>query len=114
MTGLTNEKYYAFAVRGVNINGAGPPDNDSGIPEAKDDAPLKPRNLSAVQTSTDQVRLEWRRSDDPLTVTGYKYQEDGGSFISIGGTDSQSVSHTVSITNPDSGNGVHLRRPRLQ
>ena len=103
VTGLTNEKYYAFAVRGVNINGAGPPDNDSGIPEAKDDAPLKPRNLSAVQTSTDQVRLEWRLSDDPLTVTGYKYQEDGGSFISIGGTDSQSVSHTVSITNPTVG-----------
>ena len=103
VTELTNMKRYTFAMRAVNNSGVGPSAQGSATPEGKIEVPLKPRNLSAVQTGARQVRLDWRRSDDPLTVTGYAYSLDrGANWVEMEGTDSQSVTHTVSFSGTNS------------
>ena len=97
-TGLTNSLKHTFAVRAVNDGGASGPSNQaSETPAAAASPPLKPRNFSAVQTGAGEVRLEWERSVQPLAVTGYEYTSDGGSiWKSITGSDSATVSYTVS------------------
>ena len=100
VTGLTNAHKYGFAVRAVNDGGEGPPAQEDGTPVMATSLPLRPRNFSAVQTGAHRVRLEWGQVANPLNVTGYKYSEDAASddpdWTEIEGSDSSTVSHTVS------------------
>ena len=104
-TGLTNGVEHTFAVRAVNDGVAsGRSDQVSAEPADAVSPPLKPRNFSAVQTGAGEVRLEWERSVQPLAVTGYEYTSDGGSiWKSITGSDSATVSYTVSDSNLSAG-----------
>ena len=96
---LTNDTAYAFRVRAVNTFGASDPsDYVSETPKAAAYAPARPRNFSATQTGDGEVELTWDAHRYPLTVTGYAYyQDDGGgpNWTDIDGSDSSTVSHTV-------------------
>ena len=79
-TGLTNGLEHTFAVRAVNDGGASVrSDQVSETPAGAASLPIKPRNFSAVQTGTDEVRLEWERSVQPLAVAGYRFIQDNTS-----------------------------------
>ena len=97
VTGLTNDTTYAFGVRAVNANGASDPSGyAAATPTAASYAPVRPRNFSAAQTGDGQAVLKWDAHPYPLTVTGYRYTNDGGSSWSdISGSDSSATSHTV-------------------
>ena len=79
VTGLTNDVKHTFAVRAVNYGGeSGRSDQVSAEPVGAGSVPVKPRNFSAVQIGTGEVRLEWGQVADPLNVTGYEYKQDTG------------------------------------
>ena len=79
VTGLTNDVKHTFAVRAVNDGGeSGRSDQVSAEPVGAGSVPVKPRNFSAVQIGTGEVRLEWGQVADPLNVTGYEYKQDTG------------------------------------
>ena len=96
---LTNDIEHTFLVRAVNANGTGPPsDSEAGTPKAAAYAPARPRNFSATQTGIGEVELTWDAHRYPLTVTGYEYNQDAGdgsTWTDIDGSDSSTVSHTV-------------------
>ena len=96
VTGLSNDVHQTFAVRGVNINGVGPPAHDSAIPEAATAAPVKPRNFSAVQTGASDVLLEWGQIAYPLTIAGYQYKQNEEEWADVDPSNSTTVSHLVS------------------
>ena len=98
VTGLTNETRYTFRVRAVNAGGEGDPSTErTAIPVAESSAPDKPTGFSAEQTGEGQVELTWKTAEARLTVTGYQYTADGGSsWTDISGSDSATVSYTVS------------------
>ena len=100
VTGLTNDIDYNFRVRAVNTNGASDPtDPVEGTPKAALYAPVKLLNFSAAQTGDGEVELTWDAHRYPLTVTGYEYNQeynqDGGDWDAITGSDSSTNSHTV-------------------
>ena len=100
VTGLTNLTSYNFRVRAVNTNGASDPsDSVEGTPKAALYAPVKLLNFSAAQTGGGEVELTWDAHRYPLTVTGYEYNQeynqDGGNWNAITGSDSSTHSHTV-------------------
>ena len=112
-TGLTNGLEHTFAVRAVNDGGASVrSDQVSETPAGAASLPIKPRNFSAVQTGTDEVRLEWERSVQPLTVAGYRFIQDNTSsdddvpaWTPISGSDSNTSSHNVTgLTEGDTHN----------
>ena len=79
VTGLTNDVKHTFAVRAVNYGGeSGRSDQVSAEPVGAGSVPVKPRNFSAVQIGTGEVRLEWGQVADPLNVTSYEYKQDTG------------------------------------
>ena len=99
VTGLTNGIEHAFRVRAVNVTIASAPSNTvtSIIPEAAGSRPASPENFNAEQTGVGQVELRWDTAEARLTVTGYQYTADGGSsWTDISGSDSGTVSYTVS------------------
>ena len=97
VTGLTNGLEHTFAVRAVNDGGASGPSNQaSAEPEAEASAPAKPRYFSAVQFGADEVRLEWERSVQPLTIVRFDYTDDGTNWKEATGSHSTTVSYTVS------------------
>ena len=96
-TGLTNGLEHTFAVRAVNDGGASGRSNQvSETPAGAASLPIKPRNFSAVQTGADEVRLEWERSVQPLTVVRFDYTDDGTNWKEATGSHSTTVSYTVS------------------
>ena len=96
VTGLTNDIDYNFRVRAVNTNGASDPtDPVEGTPKAALYAPVKLLNFSAAQTGDGEVELTWDAHRYPLTVSGYEYNQDGGDWDAITGSDSSTNSHTV-------------------
>ena len=98
VTGLTNGTEYTFRVRSLNGTvGSAPVGPQSATPTAEDRAPTTaPNLLSAVQTGVGEALLTWKAASRPLTVTGYRYTNDGGSSWSdISGSDSSTTSHTV-------------------
>ena len=103
VTGLTNETEYTFAVRAVNVTIAGARAEAPGAtPAAAGERPAKPTNFSAAQTGVGQVKLRWNAAQQPLTVTGYEYTDDGGSvWKTVSGSDSSTVSYTVSDLTED-------------
>ena len=112
-TGLTNGLEHTFAVRAVNDDGASVrSDQVSETPAGAASLPIKPRNFSAVQTGTDEVRLEWERSVQPLSVAGYRFIQDNTSsdddvpaWTPISGSDSNTSSHNVTgLTEGDTHN----------
>ena len=79
VTALTNDVKHTFAIRAVNYGGeSGRSDQVSAEPVGAGSVPVKPRNFSAVQIGTGEVRLEWGQVADPLNVTGYEYKQDTG------------------------------------
>ena len=96
VTGLSNDVHQTFAVRGVNINGVGPPAQGSETPEAATAAPVKPRNFSAVQTGASDVLLEWGQIAYPLTIAGYQYKQNEEEWADVDPSNSTTVSHLVS------------------
>ncbi len=102
--GLVNNVKHTFRVRAVNAAGAGAASNSAtATPEAATGAPDKPENFSAKQTGFGQVELKWSAASSPLTVTGYQYSnDDGTNWSDISGSDSGTVSHTVTgLTDKD-------------
>ena len=96
VTGLTNDIEHTFRVRAVNAAGVSvPSDSVSETPAAASYAPARPLNFSAVQTGIGEVELTWDAHRYPLTVTGYEFKQDNGSWTDILGSDSSTVSHTV-------------------
>ena len=63
------------------------------------DPPLPPGNLTAVQTSTDQVDLTWDAATDNVGVTEYRVYRDGDLLATLGAT----TSHTDATVAP----GLH-------
>ena len=96
VTGLTNDIEHNFRVRAVNTNGASDPSASvEGTPKAASYAPARPLNFSAAQTGDGEVELTWDAHRYPLTVSGYEYNQDGGDWNAITGSDSSTHSHTV-------------------
>ena len=96
VTGLTNDIEHNFRVRAVNTNGSSDPSASvEGTPKAASYAPARPLNFSAAQTGDGEVELTWDAHRYPLTVSGYEYNQDGGDWDAITGSDSSTVSHTV-------------------
>ena len=107
VTGLTNGTTYTFRVRAVNvtIGSAATDPSARATPTAADSRPDRPDNFRAEQTGVGLVELTWDASRDPstglnpLNVTGYKYSPDAASdepsWTDIEGSDSSTVSHTV-------------------
>ena len=82
-------------------------------------APPNPQTSNVTQTGVGQVLLAWTASTEPLTVRRYQYKQNDGSgfgnWINIEGSDSSTVSHTVTgLTAGSSAPAVHLHRPRRQ
>ena len=93
---LTNDIEHTFRVRAVNTVGARDPfDSVAGTPKAASYAPVKPLNFSAAQTGDGEVEMTWDAHRYPLTVSGYEYNQDGGDWDAITGSDSSTHSHTV-------------------
>ena len=93
---LTNDTEHTFRVRAVNTVGAsGPSDSVSETPKAAAYPPARLRNFSATQTGIGEVELTWDAHRYPLTVSGYEYNQDGGDWNAITGSDSSTHSHTV-------------------
>ena len=97
-TGLTNDSTYTFRVRAVNVTiGSDTTNEEDATPSASGSRSARPTNFNAEQTAVGQVELTWDTAAARLTVTGYQYTADGGSnWNNISGSDSGTVSHTVS------------------
>ncbi len=88
--GLTNGLEHTFAVRAVNVNGAGP-ESDSA---AATPHPAKPAGFAAI-AGDGQATLRW---DDPsdASITRYQYRQEGsGGWTDISGSGAGTTSHTV-------------------
>ena len=96
VTGLTNGTSYTFQVRVVNAAGeSGSSGEQSATPVAETSTPGAPEGFSARQTGVGHVELTWEASSNPLEVTGYEFRQDNGSWTTISGSDSRTVSHSV-------------------
>ena len=119
VTGLTNDTSYTFRVRAVNAAGG----SDASVekpatPGEASSAPGVPEGFAARQTGVGQVELTWEASSNSLNVTGYEFRQNNGSWTTISGSDSRTVSHSfTSLTQGvtygfrvravnNSGNGV--------
>ena len=101
VTGLTNDTSYTFRVRAVNAAGG----SDASVekpatPGDASSAPGVPEGFAASQTGVGQVagvgqvELTWVASSNPLDVTGYEFRQNNGSWTTISGSDSRTVSHS--------------------
>ena len=100
VTGLTNDTSYTFRVRAVNAAGG----SDASVekpatPGDASSAPGVPEGFAARQTGVGQVELTWVASSNPLDVTGYEFRQNNGSWTTISGSDSRTVSHTLNNLN---------------
>jgi len=82
---LTNGTPYTFKVRAVNANGNGPDSNSVSLTPAN--VPDAPTNLTGI-AGAQQVDLSWAAPSNPggSAITNYKYNVNGGTYISIGST----------------------------
>ena len=95
VTGLTNGWGYSFRVRAANSHGPGVP-SDPAEATPTDQAP-QPTDFSADLTGFGEVTLRWKAGSELLTVTGYRFTQDGGTnWPDIVGSSSSTVSHVVS------------------
>ena len=95
VTGLTNDTSYTFRVRAVNAAGG----SDASVekpatPGEASSAPGVPEGIAARQTGVGHVELTWVASSNPLDVTGYEFRQNNGSWTTISGSDSRTVSHS--------------------
>ena len=96
VTGLTNDIEHIFRVRALDSAEAiDPSDSVAGTPKAASYAPVKLLNFSVAQTGDGEVEMTWDAHRYPLTVSGYEYNQDGGDWDAITGSDSSTHSHTV-------------------
>ncbi len=96
VTGLTNDIEHIFRVRALDgAEASDPSDSVAGTPKAASYAPVKLLNFSAAQTGDGEVEMTWDAHRYPLTVSGYEYNQDGGDWDAITGSDSSTHSHTV-------------------
>ena len=96
VTGLTNDTSYTFRVRAVNAAGkSDATDPITATPVAETSTPGVPEGFAARQTGVGHVELTWVASSNPLDVTGYEFRQDNGSWTTISGSDSRTVSHSV-------------------
>ncbi len=93
--GLRNNVEHAFRVRAVNAAGAGGASEVDATPMSANSLPSRPANFTATQTGVDQVRLAWTASTEPLTVRHYTFKQGSQDWAKIDGSDSSTVSHTV-------------------
>ena len=86
VTGLTNGTQYTFKVRAVNRKGDGTASTAATATPAT--TPSAPRSLTAAPPSgqAKQVTLSWQApaSTGGAAITGYEYQQNGGSWASAG------------------------------
>ena len=98
ITNLTNGTPYTFKVRAVNANGNGPDSNSVSLTPAN--VPDAPTNLTGI-AGAQQVDLSWAAPSNQggSAITDYKYNVNGGTYISIGSTN---TTHNV----PGLQNGI--------
>ena len=107
VTGLTNDTRYTFRVRAVNAAGYGEEsDAVDARPRSTGSRPATPADFAAAQIGVSEARLSWDAVSDPLTVTGYQYQQNGEwrdiPWEEVSGRDSDTFSYTVSgLSGPD-------------
>ena len=95
VTGLTNDTSYTFRVRVVNAAGGSDASGEKpATPGDASSAPGVPEGFAARQTGVGQVELTWVASSNPLDVTGYEFRQNNGSWTTISGSDSRTVSHS--------------------
>ena len=100
--GLTLDSTYTFGVLAVNSAGEGPSSATVSITMVGFSAPTNaPENLSVDQTGNGEVTLAWDTVTSPLPVTGYEYNQDGG-------TDWGTIDESVSGPNRVSGTVIGL------
>ena len=96
VTGLSNDTFYTFQVRAANAAGESDASREQpATPRAASPAPGVPEGFAARQTGVGHVELTWVVSSNPLNVTGYEFRQDNGSWTTISGSDSRTVSHSV-------------------
>ncbi len=96
VTGLSNDTSYTFQVRAANAAGESETSGEqSATPATASSAPVKPEGFAARQTGIGHVELTRKASSNPLNVTGYEFRQDNGSWTTISGSDSRTVSHSV-------------------
>ena len=96
VTGLSNDTSYTFQVRAANAAGESDASREQpATPGAASPAPGVPEGFAARQTGVGHVELTWVASSNPLNVTGYEFRQDNGSWTTISGSDSRTVSHSV-------------------
>ncbi len=96
VTGLSNDTSYTFQVRAANAAGESDASREQpATPGAASPAPGVPEGFAARQTGVGHVELTWMASSNPLNVTGYEFRQDNGSWTTISGSDSRTVSHSV-------------------
>ena len=96
VTGLSNDTSYTFQVRAANAAGESNASREQpATPGAASPAPGVPEGFAARQTGVGHVELTWVASSNPLNVTGYEFRQDNGSWTTISGSDSRTVSHSV-------------------
>ena len=93
--GLRNSVEHTFWVRAVNAAGEGDASEVAATPVAKKFSPSIPASFTATQTGVGQVRLAWTASTNPLTVRHYTFKQGSQDWAKIDGSDSSTVSHTV-------------------
>ena len=84
-TGLSNGTSYSFKIRATNANGSGA--ESSAVSATPSTTPGAPTGLTATAGNT-RVELSWTAPADTggSAITGYEYQQDGGSWVSTGST----------------------------
>ena len=100
VTGLSNDTSYTFQVRAANAAGESDASREQpATPGAASPAPGVPEGFAARQTGVGHVELTWEASSNPLNVTGYQLRQNNGSWTTISGSDSRTVSHSVNNLN---------------
>ena len=95
---LTNGTEYAFKLLAENSIGVGAESEERTATPAG--APLAPTGFSATRGDESAI-LSWTAADNNgAPIIGYQYQQDGGNWTDIAGSDATTVEHTVTgLTN---------------
>ena len=96
MIAPTTHKYEVRALDAAGNVSAFSNSDTASVTVPDTEPPLPPGNLTAVQTSTDDVDLSWDAATDNVGVTGYRVYRDHQLLATLGAT----TSHTDTTVVP--------------